>query len=181
MPAELAAPAPLVLRQGSVRRNLVLLALVGLPFTYALTVNLRFPLKIYEIALALALLTYLLDLRLRVAPGVAAVARLLAWFVVTAAVTSLLRAAIPAEGAEVAFGTRFGPAGDAIAKLLYLGLAICGMLLFSRVAYTDRPAYLRAWLLGALLSAAYSWYLGSPGPRASSRCCCRVSRTRSTR
>jgi O-antigen ligase len=163
MSAELAVPAALVGQQGSVRRTLVLLALVGLPFTYALTLNLRFPLKLYEIAVGVTLLTCVLDLRLPVAPGTAPVARLLAWFVATAAALSLLRAALPAEGASIGFGTRFGPAGDAVAKLLYLVLAIGGMLLFSRLAYTCRAGFLRAWLVGAMLSAAYSWYLGLSG------------------
>jgi O-antigen ligase len=163
MAVELAAPAPLVGRQGSVRRNLVLLSLAALPFTYALTLNLRFPLKLYELALAFTLLTCLLDLKLKVAPGTLPVARRLAWFVAVAAALTLLRFALPAEGASVGFGTRFGPAGDAIAKLVYLVLAIGGMLLFSRVAYTDQPGFLRAWIAGALIASAYSWYLGISG------------------
>ena len=44
---------------GGVRRFLVLLAVLTLPFTVALTLNLRFPLKIYEVALLGAGLTCL--------------------------------------------------------------------------------------------------------------------------
>jgi O-antigen ligase len=163
MSAEVAVPVPIVGGGGSVRRNLLLVALASLPFTYALTVNLRFPLKLYEVALALALLTGIIELRLPVAPGMGPVARRLAWFLAAASLVTLLRFAVPAEGASIDFGSRFGPAGDAIAKLLYLCLAIGGMLLFSRLAYHHESAFIRAWLVGAILAAAYSWYLALCG------------------
>lgn len=149
---------------GSVRRSLILLAVATLPFTYALTVNLSFPLKVYEVALALALLTYLSDLRLPLAPGTGGVARRLTWFAVAAAALTLIRFTMPAEGSSaVDFGARFGPAGDAIAKLLYLALGALGFLLFSRTAYADERRYLRAWRIGAIAAAAYSWYLFAAG------------------
>jgi hypothetical protein len=149
---------------GSVRRKLVFLAVVTLPFTYALTVNLGFPLKIYEVALALVLLTCLLDLRLPLAPGAIVPVRRLAWFAVAAGVLTLVRFAIPAEGSEVGyFGGRFGPIGDAVAKLLYLTLGVLAFLLFSHSAYEHESRYLRAWRLGAMMAAAYSWYLFGAG------------------
>jgi O-antigen ligase len=149
---------------GSVRRSLILLAVATLPFTYAFTVNLSFPLKVYEVALALALPTYLSDLRLPVAPGTRGVVRSLAWFTVAAAALTLVRFTLPAEGSStVDFGARFGPAGDAIAKLLYLALGVLGFLLFARTAYTDERRYLRAWRIGAIMAAAYSWYLFAAG------------------
>jgi O-antigen ligase len=149
---------------GSVRQGLVLLAVATLPFTYAFTLDLSFPLKIYEIALALVLLTYLSELRLPLAPGASNVFRRLAWFTVAAAMLTLVRFTLPAEGgSSVDFGARFGPAGDAVAKLLYLGLGVAGFLLFSRAAYADEPRYLRAWRIGAAAAAAYSWYLFAAG------------------
>ncbi|MEO7239164.1 MAG: O-antigen ligase family protein [Gemmatimonadales bacterium] len=149
---------------GSVRRSLILLAVVTLPFTYAFTVNLGFPLKVYEIALALLLVTYLTDLRLPLAPGTRGVVRRLAWFTIAAAVLTLIRFAVPGEGSSaVEFGARFGPVGDAIAKLLYLTLGILGFLLFTWAAYIDERRYLRAWRIGAVLAAAYSWYLFASG------------------
>ena len=149
---------------GSVRRNLVLLAVATLPFTYAFTVNLSFPLKVYEVALALALLTYVSELRLPLAPGTGPVVARLAWFTIAAAVLTLIRFAVPAEGSsEVDFGARFGPAGDAVAKLLYLSLGVLGFLLFSRSAYADERRYLQAWRVGAIAAASYSWYLFAAG------------------
>jgi O-antigen ligase len=149
---------------GSVRRTLVLIAVATLPFTYAFTVNLSFPLKIYEVALALALVTHLTDLRLPIAPRTRDVIRRLSWFVVAAAVVTLLRFTIPAEGASVVdFGARFGPVGDAVAKLLYLILGVLGFLLFTRAAYTDERSYLKAWRIGAVAAATYSWYLFAAG------------------
>jgi O-antigen ligase len=149
---------------GSVRRSLILLAVATLPFTYALTVDLGFPLKAYEVALAFALLTYLGDLRLPLAPGTRGVVRRLAWFTIAAAVLTLMRFTLPAEGSSpFDFGARFGPAGDAIAKLLYLALGVFGFLLFSRTAYADESRYLHAWRIGAITAAIYSWYLFASG------------------
>jgi O-antigen ligase len=145
---------------GSVRRKLVFLAVATLPFTYALTVDLSFPLKIYEIALAVVLLSYLLDLRLPLAPKAVVPARWLAWFAVMATVLTLVRFVVPAVGSEVgAFSVRFGPVGDAVAKLLYLMLGILSFLLFSRFAYQDEAGFLRAWRIGAMIAAGYTLYL----------------------
>jgi O-antigen ligase len=145
---------------GSVRRSLVLLAIATLPFTYALTVNLSFPLKIYEVVLFTVLVTYLLDLRLPLAPGSFVPVRRLAWFTVAAAVLTLVRFAIPAEGSSVGdFGVRFGPVGDAVAKLLYLTLGVLSFVLFTRSAYEDESRFLRAWRIGAIMAGGYSLYL----------------------
>ena len=149
---------------GAVRRSLILLAVATLPFTYAFTVDFSFPLKIYEVALALVLLTYLSELRLPLAPGTRPVISRLGWFTIAAAVITLVRFTIPAEGGSTAdFGARFGPGGDAIAKLLYLGLGVLGFVLFTRTAYADERRYLRAWRMGAIAAAAYSWYLFAAG------------------
>jgi O-antigen ligase len=149
---------------GSVRRSLVLLAVATLPFTYAFTVNLSFPLKVYEVALAFALLTYLSDLKLPLTPGSRGVFRSLVWFTVAAAALTLVRFALPAEGSSTTdFGARFGPAGDATAKLLYLVLGVLGFLLYARTAYIDERRYLRAWRIGAIMAAVYSWYLFAAG------------------
>jgi len=159
MSAEAFLPDPRT-GHGTVRRTLLLVAVAALPFTYALTLNVRFPLKIYEVAIALLLLTYLLELRLPAAPGSAVLVRRLAWFTLAAAGLSLVRVVLPAEGASTGdFGVRFGPAGDAVAKLLYLTLGVFGFLLFAWAAYANERGFLRAWRFGAVLAAAYSWYL----------------------
>jgi O-antigen ligase len=161
MSAEAALAAPHA-STGSVRRSLILLAIATLPFTYAFTIDLRFPLKIYEVALALVLLTYLRELRLPFAPGAILPVRRIAWFVAGVALLGLLRFALPAEGSSAAdFGARFGPAGDAVAKFAYLTLGILGFCLFTRRAYADQALYLRAWRIGAIMAAAYSWYLAA--------------------
>jgi O-antigen ligase len=163
MSAEAVLTAPQA-NTGSVRRNLILLAIASLPFTYAFTIDLRFPLKIYEVALALVLLTYLRELRIPFAPGAMVPVRRIAVFVVAVGILGLLRLVAPAEGSSAAdFGARFGPAGDAVAKFAYLSLAILGFLLFTRRAYADHALYLRAWRIGAITAATYSWYLALAG------------------
>ncbi len=163
MSAEAALAVPLA-NAGSVRRSLILLAVASLPFTYAFTIDLRFPLKIYEVALVLVLLTYLRELRIPFAPGAIVPVRRIAAFVAAIAVLGLLRFTLPAEGSSAAdFGARFGPAGDAVAKFAYLSLAVLGFLLFTRRAYADQALYLKAWRIGAVLAASYSWYLAMSG------------------
>jgi O-antigen ligase len=163
MSAEAVLAAPHA-NTGSVRRSLILLAVASLPFTYAFTIDLRFPLKIYEVALVLVLITYLRELRLPFAPGAIVPVRRIALFVAAVAVLGLLRFTLPAAGSSAAdFGARFGPTGDAVAKFAYLTLAILGFFLFTRRAYADEALYLRAWRIGAIMAAAYSWYLAFAG------------------
>ena len=137
------------------------LAAVGtLPFAYALTVNLRFPFKLYELALVLSAAAVCADGRLRAAPGTWRLLRPLAAFVLFAGAGLALRLARPLETVEEGdFLVRFGPAGDGITKLVYLALAIYGFVVLSFAASRDRRLYASVWLAGALAAAAYTWLL----------------------
>ena len=93
-------------------------------------VNLSFPLKVYEVAprrpcspIERAPASACSRYRPRVAR--------LAWFTIAAAVLTLIRIALPAQGSsEADFGAQVRSAGDAVAKLLYLSLGVLGFLLF---------------------------------------------------
>jgi O-antigen ligase len=143
-----------------VRRVLLLLAVATLPFTSALTLNLRFPLKIYEVALLGAGLTCLAQFRipsLRSAKGAAIwMMALVAW----ALAVLLLHQWLPPAGLSTSgFTTRFGPFGDGVAKILYLLLSLFGFLLIAELTYRDEQSVIRWWLIGAITAALYSWYL----------------------
>jgi O-antigen ligase len=141
---------------------MVSLALLTLPFTAALTVNLRFPLKIYELAFFGVAFTCLVHWRI---PTLRSASRAGVWVVALvgwAILVLLLHLWSPPVGLNaLGFESRFGPVGDQMAKLLYLLLSLFGFLLIARQTFENQSSVLRLWLIGALLAAFYSWYLFS--------------------
>lgn len=145
---------------GGVRRALALLVVATLPFALGLTIDLRFPLKIYEVALGLAALSCLADLRIPSHPTARRAALPVVGLLGFALVVLLVHAWIPPRGLEwTEFETRFGPLGDGVTKFLYISLALFGFLLVAWQSYRDEDAVIRAWLLGACAASAYAWYL----------------------
>lgn len=144
----------------SVRRRLVLFAVLTLPFTLALTVNLRFPLKLYELALLGAGLTCLAQFRIPTLRPASSAGRWVAVLVGWALAVLLLHAWLPPSGLSTSgVPTRFGPLGDGIAKILYLLLSLFGFLQIAERTYWEERVVLRYWLIGAMAAAIYSWYL----------------------
>jgi hypothetical protein len=143
----------------ALRRGLIGIALVTLPFTQALTINLRFPLKIYEVALILLLGLSATELRVRTAPGARREFTVLAVFVALVAVLVAYRQINPLGMTATGFSSRFGPVGDSLAKLMYILLAIYAFLMFAFEAYRDTEWFTRTWLWGAIACSIYSWYL----------------------
>jgi O-antigen ligase len=145
---------------GGVRRRLILLSVLTLPFTLALTVNLRFPFKLYELALLGAGLTCLAQFRI---PTIRSASRAAVWVMVLvgwSVAVLLWHLWMPPGGLTTSgFVSRFGPTGDGIAKLLYLLLAVFGFLQVAERTYREEPQVLRWWLVGAIAAAAYAWYL----------------------
>ena len=145
---------------GGVRRFLTLLVVATLPFALGLTIDLRFPLKIYEVALGLAALTCLADLRIPSHPAATRAALPLVGLLGFGLAVLLVHAWAPPRGLEWSeFETRFGPLGDGITKILYISLALFGFLLVAWQSYRDEEGVIRAWLLGACAASAYAWYL----------------------
>lgn len=140
--------------------SLILISLVALPFTQALTINIKFPLKIYEVCLFFASALMLTRMRIAIAPTAKREIRILAFFWVAATIMFLVRIISPAEGITVSgFISRFGPMGDGAAKLLYLMLSFLGFAVFSCYAYWEEERFTKAWLIGAWICALYTWYL----------------------
>ena len=145
---------------GGVRRGLALLVVATLPFALGLTIDLRFPLKIYEVALGLAALSCLADLRVPSLPAARRAALPLIGLLGFALAVLLVHAWAPPRGLEWSeFESRFGPLGDGISKILYITLALFGFLLVAWQSSRDEDAVVRAWLLGACFASAYAWYL----------------------
>jgi O-antigen ligase len=139
---------------------MVSLAVLTLPFTAALTLNLRFPLKIYEAALLFAGVTCVAQQRIQTVRSAARAARWVAALVAWAIAVLLLHIWLPPQGlAATGLPSRFGPLGDEVAKLLYLLLSLVGFLLVAQRAYEDEREVIRFWLIGAVLASVYTWYL----------------------
>ena len=139
---------------------LALAAVACLAFHHALTIDVSFPLKLYEAALLAAGVAALGELRLRAAPGAYRIAAPLVGLLALSAVVLGVRLARPLESVDrYAAAVRFGPAGDGIAKLLYFALAVFALLVLSLAAHRDPRLYARVWTAGALAGAAYTWLL----------------------
>jgi O-antigen ligase len=145
---------------GGVRRSLVLVAIAALPFTLGLTLSLRFPLKIYEVALGLAALTCLAELRIPSLPAARRAALPVGGLIWFAFLILLVHTGFPPHGLEsLNIESRFGPLGDGISKAVYLVLALLGFLLVAWHSYRDEDAAVHAWLVGSYFASAYAWYL----------------------
>lgn len=139
---------------------LILISAFSLPFTQAMTIDIKFPLKIYEVALILAGLLLLLKGKISIAPGAKRNLQILMAFCGLVTLLVLMRIALPAEGMNKdILDSRFGPAGDGITKLVYLFLAVLGFTLFAHYTFKDQNSILKAWLAGAVVASLYTWYL----------------------
>lgn len=165
--------SPPATRVGSipVRRWAALVVTAALPFTYALTLQIAFPLKLYELLLVLLGLIAVFDGRLRFAPGTFTVLKPMLWLWPWAAVGLAYRIMVPLGSFNGAgFTPRFGPAGDGITKLLYFAMALYAFVVLTLTAYEDSRRVARWWIAGAVLAAAYGWVLlgtsalGLPAP-----------------
>lgn len=128
-----------------------------MPFTQALTFSVGFPLKFSELALFLLSFLYLLFNKRVPMP------RPLIWLlaslfmVVTISEFFNLFRQFPYPLRE--FETRFGYRGDSLSRYLYFLLALLAFFISVDIFLSDRIRYIKAWIGGALLAAAYSWYL----------------------
>ena len=161
-----AAPATLPFRHWA-----SLAVAATLPFTYAMTVDVGFPFKVYELLLLALGLVALLEGRLVVAPGVLAHLRPMAWLWLWAAGWLAYRIAQPLGTFNGAgFTPRFGPGGDGLTKLAYLALAMFAFVALATTAYEDAKRLARWWIVGAAVAATYGWTilicsaLGFPAP-----------------
>jgi hypothetical protein len=156
---ETAGLAPAQAKVGMLRA-VTIIALVTLPFMTALTINVGFPLKIYEVALLAAMVLVPLSGRLsfprRAVSGVALTA---AWMAV-AGMILMFRLILPLDTVDsVGLASRFGPVGDGVTKFVYLLLDLFAFILFARFAARDEKGFLKYWMVGAALAAGYSYYI----------------------
>ncbi len=141
-------------------RKLILISVFSLPFTQAMTINLKFPFKIYEIALLVSGMLFFSNGRIPLLSSARRELGLLAIFIFIVSLVLLIRVLFPVEGITTSgFEFRFGSVGDAVAKFLYLLLAVFGFYIVSLYSFRDEAGIVKAWLYGAILASIYSMYL----------------------
>lgn len=143
-------------------RFFVLLAAAALPFSKALTVDLKFPLKISEVSLAAASLLLLLrlhwsaDFFKRNKPIFISV--VVFWLYLL--INVFFRALFPVDGMNMTgFQFRYGLMGDPLAKIIYLVLDIIALAFFALYFQREPEKISKAWFVGAVLAGAYGVYL----------------------
>ncbi|HVV06901.1 MAG TPA: O-antigen ligase family protein, partial [Puia sp.] len=142
---------------GKLRDWLYCIFFFCMPFTQALTFKIGFPLKFSELALFMLGFLYLLFNRRVPMP------RPLIWLlaslfmVITISELYNLFRQFPYPLRE--FETRFGYNGDSVSRYVYFLLALMAFFISIDIFLLNRTRYIKAWLYGALFSAAYSCYL----------------------
>lgn len=144
----------------SVRHVATLVVVATLPLTYAMTLRVVFPLKLYELVLGVCAALMFWEGRIVLAPGLARFAKpvlaLLGW----AALVLCVRLAFPlASFTTDGFDPRIGPVGDGVVKIAYWLLALFAFALVATAAYEDARRVGRWWCIGAIFAAIYGWLL----------------------
>ena len=144
----------------SVRQVATLIIVATLPLTYAMTLRIVYPIKIYDFILVLAAACVLWEGRLIVAPGLARfstpILLLLGW----STAVLCFRFALPLDSFTTeGFSSRIGPIGDAVVKLSQWLLALLAFAMVATATYEDERRVGRWWCIGANIAAVYGWLL----------------------
>ncbi len=147
----------------SLRAMAALTVVATLPLTYALTVPVGFPLKIYELVLAGLLVIAMAEGRIRVAPGLRPYVEPLLAFLVFASVVLVFRLIYRLDSFTTSgFESRAGPVGDGLLKLAYWSLAVFAFAVVATETYESPERVARVWCISAVCAAIYGWALAIP-------------------
>ncbi len=142
---------------------IVALLFLFLPFNYALTINLGFPLKISEIALLLSVasigITLVLSLRLQVWGLDSIAVRLIILFIFFATISTIIHLKWGYPYPRKVFESRSSYKLDSLLKLFYLYLNVAAMLVAANAFRTNPKRFTRLLFWGATIAALYTWYL----------------------
>ncbi|MEO1654746.1 MAG: hypothetical protein AAFU64_14460, partial [Bacteroidota bacterium] len=130
-----------------------------LPFTQALTIDIKFPLKISELALILLILLYLVVHRFHIQRRNQALFLVISLLFVVLGLSVFVNMFWEYPYRLYQTDSRFGKEIDSLLKLIYVGLAFVVFLLSSNVFRQNRSKYIHIYINGALVAATYSWYL----------------------
>ena len=145
-------------RLETIARYSVYLSAALLPFTRALTVNIGWPLKIYEVLLTLAIAYYFVIRwrRTRSAflyPEIIAILSFCAWCILGLAV-NYSGGTVPDTSGPPA---RFGPLLDGLASLAYVIFDVLVLIMVVRQFSGHARTIVQYWLCGTVVAGIYGW------------------------
>lgn len=138
----------------------VLITCITLPFTQGLTINIGWPLKIYEVILVGVLGLWIFgEFKIPLHHKLHKIQKIALLFSVWLIISCVLNTIINFE--NIFFSTqasRFGPVGDMATKLIYALIVMLSFVVATQIATIHSKKMIDLWLIGALFSASYSWY-----------------------
>lgn len=133
--------------------------LIFLPFTYALTLNLKFPLKISEVALLVLILFILLFGKIRSVFINSGPVKIFFIFIVFISLSMVVNMVWKYPYPLTEYKNRFGYNFDSLLKFFYLCLSFFTFFISSNAFFLNQDRYIRYFLLGGLITSVYGWYL----------------------
>lgn len=138
---------------------IVYLFFIFLGFSYALTFNLGFPLKISEVALGILVIFFLIRKRFHLYALNLLPNKIFLLFIILTVVSTITNLFWNYDYDLKQFDSRFGYKIDSILKMFYVILAYFAFLLVTNALTTNKQKYLDLFLIGAVIAALYGWYL----------------------
>lgn len=139
--------------------SLFLLFLLFLPFTRALTLNIGFPLKISELILGLLILASIANFRFRISKPKKIINIVLISFVIWASFSFVINEIWNYPYPLKQIPSRMGSLHlDSLLRLAYIYLSVIAYFI-SQKYFSKYPKALKFWLMGAVISSIYAWYL----------------------
>jgi len=130
-----------------------------LPFTYALTINLRFPFKISELALFILLFLLLLSSKIPARFLKDRVNLVFFVFLIVVFVSMIINLFWTYSYTLSEYESRFGYSFDSILKFFYLVLAFWTLFISANLFQLNRIKYVNYFIFGGVLASMYGWYL----------------------
>lgn len=130
-----------------------------LPFTQALTIDLKFPLKISELAIILLVLLFFFIHRFHIPRRNQGLFLVISMLFGVLGLSVLINMAWEYPYRLYYTEGRFGKEIDSLLKFIYVGIAFTVFLVSSNIFANNRDKYVNIYINGALLAASYSWYL----------------------
>lgn len=133
---------------------------LSLPFMQALTINIGFPLKIYEVSLIFLVGYIFFSRKFILNKNNKIETYLIMCLFATLSMSVFINGInIAADPIVTSFPSRFGQIGDSIMKLVYAVIVFIGFILIINSPTKITDNIIKFWLIGAIVSAIYSWYL----------------------
>lgn len=138
---------------------LIVLFLFFLPFTYALTIKVGFPLKVSEIALFCIIAFFIIKGKFSVPLFHLRIFQVLSIFLFISFASTVVNIFSSYSYPMTNYVSRFGYKFDSILKFFYLLLAYLSFILATNVFYLNDKKFIKCFLYGSVAGSIYSWYL----------------------